>query len=99
MKSNITTTMGDMKVNYSTEMLSLYEYLGKAAGSELGKAVATAATKARVQIDSHEVSNAKYTGKILKYPKSFLDSYFGNNTPHINSSKRFRRRLTILICQ
>ena len=80
MKSNVTTTMGDIKVNYNTEMLSLYEYLGKAAGSDLGKAVATAAAKAKVKIDSHEVSNPKYTGTILKYPKSFLDEYFGKTT-------------------
>jgi len=64
------------------EMKSLYEYLGRAAGSELGKAVATAATKAKVKIDSHEVSNSKYTGTILKYPVSFLNEYFGKDVPH-----------------
>lgn len=63
-------------------MKSLYEYLGRAAGSELGKAVATAATKAKVKIDSHEVSNSKYTGTILKYPVSFLNEYFGKDVPH-----------------
>ena len=61
------------------QMMSLYEYLGKAAGSELGKAVAEAATKNKVRIDSHEISNPKYTGKILKYPKTFLDQYFKQN--------------------
>ena len=63
-------------------MKSLYEYLGRAAGSELGKAVAAAAAKAKVKIDSHEVSNPKYTGTILKYPVSFLNEYFGVETPH-----------------
>ena len=63
------------------ETKSLYEYLGRAAGSELGKQVATAATKAKVKIDSHEVSNPKYTGTILKYPVPFLDEYFGNTLP------------------
>lgn len=57
-------------------MKSLYEYLGRAAGSELGKQVAEAATRARVKIDSHFVETPKYTGQILKYPVSFLDSYF-----------------------
>ncbi len=57
-------------------MKSLYEYLGKAAGPELGKQVATAATKARVKIDSHQVETKKYTGTILKYPIEFLDEYF-----------------------
>ena len=58
------------------EMKSLYEYLGKPAGSELGKRVAEAATKAKVKIDSHHVETRKYTGQILKYPVEFLDEYF-----------------------
>lgn len=64
------------------EMKSLYEYLGRAAGSDLGKQVAAAATRAKVRIDSHEISNSKYTGTILKYPVSFLNEYFGKETPH-----------------
>lgn len=58
------------------EMMSLYEYLGRAAGPELGKAVAKAAVEAKVQICSHHVSTSKYTGDILKYPKEFLNHYF-----------------------
>ena len=64
------------------EMKSLYEYLGRAAGSELGKQVATAAGKAKVKITSHYVENSKYKGEILKYPVSFLNEYFGVETPH-----------------
>lgn len=60
----------------NNEMMSLYEYLGRAAGPELGKAVATAATKAKVKIDSHQVETSKYTGAILKYPVEFLNEYF-----------------------
>ena len=58
------------------ETKSLFEYLGKPAGSELGKAVATAAAKAKVKIDSHQVETKKYTGRILKYPVEFLNEYF-----------------------
>jgi len=58
------------------EMMSLYEYLGRAAGPELGKAVAEAAGKAKVQITSHYVENSKYKGDILKYPVEFLKTYF-----------------------
>lgn len=57
-------------------MLSLFEYLGKPAGSKLGKEVYEASTVAKVKTSSHDVSTPKYTGKIIKYPKSFLDSYF-----------------------
>jgi len=62
------------------KMMSLYEYLGRAAGSELGKAVAEAAIRNKIHIDSHEVSNSKYTGKILKYPKTFLDTFFNKKS-------------------
>ena len=58
------------------EMKSLFEYLGKPAGSELGKQVAEAAAKARVKIDSHFIETPKYTGRILKYPVEFLNEYF-----------------------
>lgn len=75
--NNTTTTIGDVKVTYSTEMLSLFEYLNKPAGPDLGREVAKAAYAAKVKIDKHQVSNPKYTGLILKYPKSFLDEYFG----------------------
>lgn len=60
------------------QMMSLYEYLGKAAGSELGKAVYQASTSAKVPTETHEVSTPKYTGKIMRYPKTFLDIYFKN---------------------
>ena len=59
-------------------MMSLYEYLGRAAGSELGKQVAATAVALRETIKEHEVSNSKYTGKIKLYRREFLDEYFGN---------------------
>ncbi len=66
------TTTEDVKV------MSLYEYLGKAAGSELGKAVYQASIAAKVPVETHEVTTPKYTGKIMRYPKTFLDVYFKN---------------------
>ena len=57
-------------------MMILYDYLGRAAGSDLGKQVAIAATKAGVKHEIREVSNIKYTGPIMLYPRSFLDLYF-----------------------
>jgi hypothetical protein len=58
------------------EMLSLYDYLNRAAGSELGKKVATAAAEQRVVVESKHIQNPTYEGKILMYPREFLDSYF-----------------------
>ena len=57
-------------------MISLSDYLGRAAGPELGKQVATAAAKAGVKHEIREVSNIKYSGPIMLYPRSFLDLYF-----------------------
>ena len=57
-------------------MLSLYDYLGHAAGGELGKEVASAAAKSNVGYELREISNPKYTGIVHLYPKDFLDFYF-----------------------
>jgi hypothetical protein len=58
------------------EYLSLYDYLGKPAGGKLGQQVASAASRAGIRLESREVENPKYKGKILLYPKDFLDFYF-----------------------
>ena len=63
------------------EMLSLYDYLNRAAGSELGKKVAAEAGKQGVPIETKEISNPSYEGKILMYPKQFLDNYFDSPPP------------------
>jgi hypothetical protein len=60
------------------EYLSLYDFLGKAAGPELGKEVNNEAIKFNVQTKQRQVSNPVYKGKIILYPKSFLETYFTN---------------------
>lgn len=63
------------------DYLSLYDYLGKPAGSELGKQVAEAAIKSKIKINEKTVNTNKYKGKILTYPKSFLQNYFNPDLP------------------
>lgn len=58
-------------------MMSLYEYLGYAAGHELGKEVYDTAIKLRETIKTQNISNVKYTGKVMLYRREFLDEYFG----------------------
>jgi hypothetical protein len=58
--------------------LSLYEYLGKAAGNDLGREVASAAYQAGVKTQEREISNPKYTGKVHLYPKDFLNFILEN---------------------
>jgi len=63
------------------EYKSLYEYLGKAAGPQLGKEVNEAAKNKSLPIRLKPVSNPKFHGLIHLYPTSFLDSYFKNTPP------------------
>jgi hypothetical protein len=57
-------------------MMSLYDYLGRAAGSELGKQVAETAKRLQETVHKRYVSNPSYTGEILLYRREFLDEYF-----------------------
>ena len=59
-----------------TKFLSLYDYLGHAAGSKLGAEVATAAKTTLQPIQTRDVENPKFKGKVLLYTLEFLDSYF-----------------------
>jgi hypothetical protein len=58
------------------EYLSLYDYLGKPAGRELGGQVAQAAYNGGIKPQNREIDNPKYTGIVHLYPKDFLDFYF-----------------------
>ena len=69
-------------------MMSLYDYLGHAAGPELGKQVASAAARAGVKGSMREVSNPVYKGPVMLYPKSFLDNFFGGGLNQSTSGKQ-----------
>ena len=60
----------------SMEKVSLYDYLGHAAGSDVGQQVAFAAAKAGVITETRQVSNPLYKGPVMLYPRSFLELYF-----------------------
>ena len=63
-----------------TKFLSLYDYLGHAAGSKLGAEVAAAAKTTLQPIQTRDVENPKFKGKVLLYTLEFLDSYFRPKT-------------------
>ena len=56
--------------------VSLYDYLGHAAGKELGKQVAQVAASMGIKIQTRHVSNTAYTGTVCLYPETFLSLYF-----------------------
>jgi hypothetical protein len=60
------------KKEYTGEYLSLYDYLGKAAGGELGRKIAYEAAKSGITIHQKQIQNSAYKGKIQMYPKDFL---------------------------
>ena len=68
-KMNITMEQGE-------EYMSLYDYLGRAAGSALGEEVAKEATKQKIKLGTREISNPSYKGIVYLYPESFLKEYF-----------------------
>ena len=69
-------------------MMSLYDYLGRAAGSELGQRVAAAAARNKVKYETRHVSTRTYTGDVMLYPKSFLDQFFGGVNEGTNDTRQ-----------
>ena len=75
------------KIN-NMEKISLYDYLGHAAGADLGQQVAYAAAKAGVVTETRQVSNPVYKGPVMLYPRSFLDLYFKGGLNEGTSGKQ-----------
>lgn len=63
------------------KFLSLYDFLHRAAGPELGKQVQAAAKAANISIEHRQVSNSTYTGKVNLYPETWLKNYFNKPEP------------------
>jgi len=81
-KENKRKTIENMK------MISLYDYLGRAAGPDLGKQVAIAASKAGIKSEIREVNHVGYKGPIMLYPRTFLDNFFGGGLNESTSGKQ-----------
>ena len=58
------------------ELISLFDYLGRAAGAELGKQVSKVAVLRKETIGKRSVSNKSYTGEVFLYRRGFLQEYF-----------------------
>lgn len=59
-------------------MQSLYDYLGRAAGSKLGLEVAIYARQQDSQIEIRQIENPAYVGPINLYTENLLTSFFNN---------------------
>jgi hypothetical protein len=58
------------------EYMSLYDYLGRAAGQELGAKVNAYARERNVVSKQRSISNPRYKGTVHLYPTELLDEYF-----------------------
>ncbi len=58
------------------ELISLYDFLGHAAGSDLGKQVAEVATKLKQPIGVRHITNTRYKGVVHLYRGEFLKQFF-----------------------
>jgi hypothetical protein len=78
----------EMSINIITEMedkiefKSLYEYLGKAAGKELGKKVFKFSKDNKIYVEYRQVNQGGYNGKVIVYPVTFLEDYFKRKEEH-----------------
>ena len=63
---------------------SLYDYLGRPAGTDLGKQVFTESKKQNIKTIIREVKTKNYEGKVMVYPTSFLENYFNPLLTDIN---------------
>ena len=84
----IKTTIIKTKKENNMEKISLFDYLGRKAGPELGLKVATAAGKAGVITETRDISNPAYKGTVKLYPKAFLDLYFRNGLNEGTNNKQ-----------
>ena len=69
-------------------MMSLYDYLGRPAGSKLGQQVASAAAQNKIKFETRHVSTKNYTGDIMLYPKTFLDQFFSGVNEGTNDNRQ-----------
>ena len=67
--------------------MSLYDYLGKPAGSDLGNQVFRAASVSRIPVKTKEVTTPKYKGKIMMYPENWLIGYFSTGQSNFGVSE------------
>jgi len=65
-----------------TSHVSLYEYLGRRAGLELGKKVWETAKKQRIKPQIKQVNQGGYKGKVMCYPIAFLAGYFSGENAY-----------------
>lgn len=65
-----------MEAKQEPEMVSLFDFLGHAAGAALGAAVYGVARRTKEKVETRIVNTKTYNGKVMLYRKVFLNDYF-----------------------
>ena len=73
---NLDKLFMEEKVEQKPYLLSLYDYLGRAAGKSLGGEVFRTAMALKETVEERAISNPAYTGNVHLYRREFLDEYF-----------------------
>lgn len=60
----------------NTQFVSLFEFLGRAAGGALGQEVYAKAKELKSPTSSRDVNTKNYSGKVMLYDREFLNTYF-----------------------
>ena len=58
------------------ELISLFDYLGYAAGKALGGSVKSYAELRKAKWGVRKISNPTYKGNVMLYERQFIDEYF-----------------------
>lgn len=69
----------------SEQFVSLFEYLGRPAGSALGKQVAEAATANKIPMQTRQITTKTYSGQVMLYPENWLIGYFSTGQSNFNT--------------
>ena len=79
------------------EYKSLYEYLGRGAGSKLGKEVAAKATELGLRLEKVEVEKKlSPSGFVYAYPVDFLNEYFNKELSLEDRVKSLENKVRLL---
>ena len=78
----------NITMEQDTIYMSLYDYLGRAAGQQLGAEVNKAAVEKKIEFKQRFISNPAYHGNVHLYPVEFLEEYFKGDMSRVKGDTR-----------
>jgi len=78
----------NITMEQDTIYMSLYDYLGRAAGQQLGAEVNKSAVEKKIEFQQRFISNPAYHGNVHLYPVEFLEEYFKGDMSRVKGDTR-----------